>query len=431
MTRTPAPPHPSRPHAGPLATYRALPRLAGRSFLPIALLARLPFSMTALGIMLLVTTSTGSVATGGLATGASSLGTALFGAVHGNLADRFGQRPVVSIAVTANAAAMVAVVLAAHRGAPLAVTLVACFATGATSPQVGAFARVRWIALTRDDPATLAASMGYESTVDELTFVLGPALVGLISAAASPELTLLAAALLTAVFGLAFAAHPTARITRPADGDRTAHRAVAARWPVRRLLPLAGAPLLGMAAMGVFFGGSQAAVTAFATDAGNPGLAGLLYAAMGVGSAATALAVVALPDRIDPRRRWVVAATGMTIVSSATLVVTGVGPIVAVLGVTGLFIGPAMVTIFTVGGNVSPVGRAGTVMTLLVSANVVGGAIGAAGAGAVAEAAGVQAAFGVPVTAAAALAVVGLLARGSVGRSGRRETAAVGAEPLT
>ncbi|WP_407343891.1 MFS transporter [Pengzhenrongella phosphoraccumulans] len=426
MTRTPAPPHPTRPHGGLLATYRELPRLAGRSFLPVALLARLPFSMTALGIMLLVTSATDSVAIGGLATGASSLGTALFGAVHGGLADRFGQRPVVAVAVTANASAMVAVVLAASQGAPLAATLAACFATGATSPQVGAFARVRWIALTRDDPAALAAAMGYESTVDELTFVLGPALVGLISATGRPELTLLAAAFLTAAFGLAFAFHPTARVTRPDDGNRDAGRALAARWPVRRLAPRVLAPLLGMAAMGVFFGGMQAAVTAFATEAGRPGLAGLLYAAMGVGSAATALAVVALPDRIDHRRRWVGSAIGMTAASAATLVVTGIGPIVAVLGITGLFIGPAMVTIFTVGGHLSPPGRAGTVMTLLVSANVIGGALGVAGAGLLAEAAGVHPAFAVPVTAAAVLAGIGLLARGAP-----RETTGPGKATLT
>ncbi|MBC7551785.1 MAG: MFS transporter, partial [Cellulomonas sp.] len=134
---------------------------------------------------------------------------------------------------------------------------------------------------------------------------------------------------------------------------------------------------------------------------------------MGVGSAGTALAVVALPDRIDHRRRWVWSATAMAVVSASTLVVTGVGPVVVVLGVTGLFIGPAMVTIFTVGGRLSPPGRAGTVMTLLVSANVIGGAAGVAGAGILAEAAGIHPAFAVPVTAAAVLTGIGLLARGS------------------
>jgi len=200
---------------------------------------------------------------------------------------------------------------------------------------------------------------------------------------------------------------------------------------VRRLLPLALTPLLGMVAMGVFFGGTQAAVTAFATQAGRPGLAGLLYAVMGVGSAATALAVVALPERIGPRRRWVCAAAGLTAASALTLVATGVGPLVAVLGVAGLFIGPAMVTIFTVGGRLSPPERAGTVMTLLVSANVVGGAVGAAGSGALAEAAGIAAAFAVPIAAAAALTAVGLLARASLAASGARETTGPRAKALT
>jgi len=405
MTRTPAP----SPHEGPLSTYRALPRLAGRALLPIALLARLPFSMTALGIMLLVTARTGPVATGGLAAGVCSLGTALLGAVQGNLADRLGQQTVLAVTITANAIALVAVVVAANRGLPRAALLAACFVAGAASPQVGAFARVRWIALTHDDPQTLAAAMGYESTVDELTFVLGPALVGVISATGNPDMSLLAAAVLVLVFGLAFAAHPTARSTRPTRPTRQAHRTTT--WPVRRLLPLTAAPVLGMAAMGVFFGGTQASVTAFATASGHPGFAGLLYAVMGAGSAATALAVVALPDGFNLRWRWVCCATGMVLACSSSLWVTGVGPLVAVLATTGLFVGPTMVTIFSVGGRLSPPGRAGTVMTLLVSANVVGVAAGAAGAGAIAQWAGIHAAFALPVAAAAALAVVGLLAR--------------------
>lgn len=186
---------------------------------------------------------------------------------------------------------MIAVVLAATRGAPLAALLGACFETGAASPQVAAFARVRWIALTRDDPEALAAAMGYKSTVDELTFVLGPALVGLISTTGNPAMTLLVAAVLTLVFGSAFAAHPTAGATRRA-----------------------------------------------------------------------------------------------------------------------------------VGGQLSPPGRAGTIMTLLVSANVIGVAVGAAAAGTVAEASGIHAAFAAPVAAAVALAGVGLLAGRSRTGSDRAKT---------
>lgn len=70
-----------------------------------------------------------------------------------------------------------------------------------------------------------------------------------------------------------------------------------------------------------------------------------------------------------------------------------------------------------VGGQLSPPGRAGTIMTLLVSANVIGVAVGAA-----AEASGIHAAFAVPVAAAVALAGVGLLAGRSRTGSDRAKT---------
>src|SRR6478609_1738282 len=114
MTRTPSPlaparpdvtadgapgapaqaPEPAEPRRGTLATYGELPRLAGKAFLPIAFLARLPFSMITIGTLLLVTTTTGSLALGGLASAAAAVGTALGGPTQGSLADRIGQRKV-------------------------------------------------------------------------------------------------------------------------------------------------------------------------------------------------------------------------------------------------------------------------------------------------------------------------------------------------
>lgn len=433
------------PH--PLAAYRDLPRLAGPSFLPVAFGARLPFSMTGLGILLLVTTTTGSVGQGGLATGAASVGTAVLGPVQGRLADRYGQRPVVLVAVVLDVVALLAVVVAALAGATTAVLLVACFVAGGAAPQVGAFARARWVALTRARPAPLRAAMGYESTADEVTFVLGPALVGAIGATGRPEATLVLAAGLVAALGTWFALHPTATVgageDRAGRGDEAQDddarlaaaeddaardgaaqdgpRRAPARTSTARLLRVVAAPLVGMLGVGVFFGGTQAALTAFATDLGRPGAAGLLYAVMGVGSAVTALAVVALPHRVGLRARWVVGGAGMAVSLAASLGVTTLGGAVVVLAVAGLFVGPTLVTLFTVGGDAAPAGEAGATLTLLVSGNVVGVAVGAAVAGALADAsaAGDPAPFVVPLVAALAVAAAGVVSAGQDGRRSR------------
>ncbi|MFI2752358.1 MFS transporter [Cellulomonas sp. P22] len=391
-----------------LAAYRALPALSGRPYLPVAFLARVPFSMTTLGVMVLVTATTGSVAAGGLATAGASLGTAAFASVQGNLADRLGQRPVLVVASLLNAVAAVAVVLAATGGAPRAVLAACCFLLGASAPQVGALARVRWIALGgADQPRTAEAAMSYESTVDEITFVLGPALVGVIATAGSPAAALLVAAGLVAVFGLAFALHPTA--DAPARRPRAGRSSGARRPGALHVLRRVALPVVGMACIGVFFGGTQASVTAVAEAAGRPGVAGLMYAVLGVGSAMTALALVALPASVGSRTRWLTGGTGLALTMSLALLTSGTGQVVAVLAVAGLFVGPTLVTLFSVGGNLVPVTEAGTAMTMLVSANVVGVAAGAAVAGVASEHLGTPTVFVVPIAAAVLVALAGLL----------------------
>lgn len=398
MTRTPAP---ARPGDTARSAYAELPALAGRSFLPIAFVARLPFSMIAIGVMLLVSETTGSLAAGGLASAASALGTAVGGPTQGMLADRYGQRPVLLVTVPGQSAALVLLVVLASTGAT-GPAMVAAALSGVLAPQVGPLARGRWIGLASGRPRALSAAMSYESTADEVSFVLGPALVGILSAAASPATALLAAAAVTLTFGLAFALHPTAdaaSVTRHAAPSTPARS-----W----MLPLV-VPVVGMLAMGSFFGSTQAAVTAFTREAGSPDAAGLVYAVLGLGSAVTALATVALPERIGLRARWLVFAGGLSALGIATALVAptaSIGGLSTSLLFLGLFVGPVMVTIFTVGSDRAPSGRGAVAMTSLASANVVGVALGSAVGGAIGERSGSDAAFWIPAACALALLVI-------------------------
>jgi len=408
-------PEPAEPRRGPLATYAELPRLAGKAFLPVAFLARLPFSMITIGTLLLVSTTTGSLALGGLASAAAAVGTALGGPTQGSLADRAGQRPVLLVVVPLNVLAVLALVQAASAEASPGVILGAAALVGAFAPQVGPLARVRWIAMTKHRPRTLLAAMGYESTADEIGFVLGPALVGILASVWSPQAAMLVAAAVCAVFGLAFALHPTAPPGAPrptaaaqAAAGLDAHGSFVGLF--RRVL----VPVLGMLAMGMLFGSTQTAVTSFMRDAGAEEQAGLVYAVLGFGSAITALAVVALPAGFGARSRWVSFAAGLTVTAILMFLAGGsgsLGTLIGALALFGLFVGPVMVTIFTVGGDLSPRSRSGAAMTMLASANVVGVALGASVGGQVAEGAGTAAAFALPAVAAALLLVTGLSLR--------------------
>ena len=81
----------------------------------------------------------------------------------------------------------------------------ACAAlAGAAAPQIGALTAARWSALLRGDPA-LATAFTLESLGNDMTFLLGPALLGVVGALASPAVAMALAWLLVLTGGLAFA----------------------------------------------------------------------------------------------------------------------------------------------------------------------------------------------------------------------------------
>jgi predicted MFS family arabinose efflux permease len=136
----------------------------------------------------------------------------------------------------------------------------------------------------------------------------------------------------------------------------------------------------------------------------------LLYAVMGLSSAAAALSVAYWPQRFSPIWRWTLSAALMAALAVLLLVPASLGSMVLVLLVLGVPVGPVMVTVFAVGGVVAPAGRLGTVMTALASGIVAGTAIGSAIGGRLAQDHGYGAAFLVPACAAAALTLLGAAA---------------------
>ncbi|WP_231567564.1 MFS transporter [Sinomonas humi] len=393
-----------------MSRYKVLPDLAGAAFLPLGLLARLPLAMLTVGTLTLVAVESASYALAGVAAGAVGIGSAIGAPILGALADRAGQKKVLLIAAALNTVAVTAVVLAAlslsaaNSGDQAGgAVVVAALLSGLTTPQVGPFARARWMGLTEGRTLRaleLDAALSYEGTADELTFVLGPALVGLLGAGIAPWLPLSTAAFLTATFVTAFALHPTASAVRPIP--RHELPAVTLReWSIVLV------PVAAMVAMGTFFGGTQAALTAFAGEHGSPDLAGLLYAALGLTSAVAALSVAVWPPAFGLRLRWAVCAGCMLVFSLSLFAPHGLTWMTGALLLVGIPVGPIMVTVFGIGGRIAPRGRTGTVMTALASGIVAGTALGAAIGGQLAARGGTAAALWAPVAAAGALLALG------------------------
>lgn len=405
MIQTPAsvPSHPT--------DSSSLLREAGLAYFFIAFVARLPFAMMVVGVLTLVVSARGSLSLGGLTSAAVGIGTACFGPLLGAAADRFGQRYVLACLALANAAFLVIFTLVVYGTAADAFVLLAAFGIGATAPQVAPMSRSRLVSIVNErmpEPRrvrTVSRTMAYESAADEMVFVFGPFIVGVVASLIAPWAPLVGAAVLTVLFVGAFALHPSGRhVSQDRDADGRAPSKVSEL--VRPQLVIVVVGILGV---GVFFGTMLTSLTSFMADRGAPEQAGVLYGVMGVGSALLALGVAWLPPRFSMRARWL-AFSGILLLGSLFLGVADTpGAMMVVLGVMGIGIGPTLVTQYSFGAARSPRGRSATVMTMLGSGVIVGQSLGAAVTGEIAESLGTTSSLLLPMVAAAITFVAGIL----------------------
>lgn len=384
----------------------AVIREAGASFFPIALIARLPFAMLVVGVLSLVVSARGSLQLGGLTSAMVGLGTAAFGWVLGMAADRFGQRPVLLVAGIANSIALFAMAAVVYTSAPDATVLAIAFLIGATAPQVSSMSRTRLAAIvTRVVPVqfrgrTMNTAMAYESAADEIVFVFGPFIVGVIGSLISPAAPVWAAGALILFFVTAFALHHTGRTTSARTEAGAVDQAPFRELLHGRLLIL----VLAVFGIGGFFGSTLSSLTSYMNDAGTPERAGLLYGVMGLSSAVLALGVAALPASFGLNARSLSFAAILACGAVAFQFVSSDLTVAAALFLAGAGIGPTFVSIYGLTVARSPHGRSNTVMTVLSSMVQVGQAAAAAITGHLAET------YGTATAWASVLGFVGILA---------------------
>ncbi len=247
-----------------------------------SILGRLPIGVTGLAILLLVQETSGSFARGGIASAAYVAGLACFAPALGRIIDRAGPRGVLVGCAFAFPAALTALVMAVRGGSHLAATLALGFFAGASFPPITACMRTFFRRSLGDEPL-LAAAFSLEAVLIETLFIVGPMLVALFVAAASPAAAVLFAAACAGAGALAFLGSPALL-----------------RW---RIEPHAGASIFGplgergfgrllavILCYAIAFGMVEIGVTAFAAAAGRPALAGVLLGLMSAGSVAGGLA---------------------------------------------------------------------------------------------------------------------------------------------
>jgi MFS family permease len=388
---------------GPYRTVLSVPG-APRLF-SSALLARLPQGMASLATLLLVRGATGSYAAAGIAVGAQALTCALAAPALGRLIDRIGRRRVLIRCAIAYATALTALVVAAELRAGAVVLVLCSGLAGGLLPPVAPSLR----ALLRDvfdDAGTRERAYALESVAQELIWIVGPMIVGLVITIWSPAIALELVGVVCVVGCSLFVRG--AHVRAPMRGAGQATRGLALSSPALRAL-LAPVALTGLA-----LGSTEVGLPALALHAGSRSAAGLLLALWSVGSMTGGLWFGARSWRSSLTARYTLLLVAAVVCTAPLIAVHSIGAGAVFSLLAGVTIAPVFSCQYAlVGHSVAP-GAETEAFTWVASALVAGLAAGSALGGALVASGGVSAAFVLSCGATAVAAGLALVA-GEVG----------------
>lgn len=382
-----------------LSPYRAvLSRPGAAAFSGTGFVARLPMSMVGLGLVLLVSSVTGSYGLAGAVSAVFVAANALLAVVQGRLLDRLGQDRVLTALVLVFTGSLTLTMWSVQQGWPHLVTYAGAALAGATLPAVGSCVRARWSHLL-ERPAEVQTAYALESVVDEAVFMLGPVLVTVLATSWHP-LAGLGSAVLAALIGtLALAAQ---RATQPPPHPRRADGTRRPRMPWATTGVLAAVAL----ALGMLFGGAEVATVAFSEEQGSTRSSGILLALWAAGSLIAGLVTGVVRWRRGPAVRLRFGAAGLAI-AMAPLTLVGSVPVMALaLFVGGFAIAPTLIAMMSLVEQVVPRTRLVEGMAVIQTGLAGGVAPGAAVTGALVDAHGASTAYLVPALAGIAAALL-------------------------
>jgi MFS family permease len=371
----------------PYAEILRIPR--AWQFSVAAIIGRMPMSMVGLGIVLLISASTGRYAVAGSVSAASSLGMAACAAQFGRLVDRYGQGRVIVPMAMGFAAGIAGLMLAVQLGAPSWTYFPPAIVAGAAMPALGPMSRARWTALLAGSPR-LHTAFSLESVADELCFVIGPASVTVLATQVHPAAGICAAAVLCLAGTLWFAsqreteplaAFPHAHPERLTTGSATTRRGRLASPALAILMPV-------YLFLGAMFVTVDLSTVAFAAHFGHKDLAGFILATYAFGSGTGGLWYGARTWKAPPARRLAVTLT-LTVAGVCTFwAMPDLAALTALIFLCGLTIAPTLIAGYSLLESTVQPGRTTEAMSWLSTGIYVGVSAGSTVAGFILDAHG-------------------------------------------
>jgi MFS family permease len=330
---------------------------------------RIPIASLSLATILLIHAETGSFATAGIVEAGFAIATAVTLPVQGRLVDRLGQTGVLGVAVALNPIALIGLVVAAHNGASIPVLVLMGALCGATTPATGSCMRALWSSLVTDSGLRQSA-FALDAISLEVAFIIGPLLTGLLVTVGSPTVAILFNAVLASVGTLLFLLSRASRAWRGDAGPR--------HWagPLRsRAIVLI---VLVELSFGIALGAMEISITAFATDQGSAGLAGVLIAAQASASFAAGVWYGARHHATPAADRYVRLSVLLALGLVPLLLTTSIVEAVPLMAVSGLALAPVTAALYSLVDEIAPPGSATEAFTWMITSIVSGAALGQA-----------------------------------------------------
>jgi len=395
-----------------LRAYRPLLTVPGaRRFVVGASLGRVAVAMFGISVVVMVARREGSYALAGSVSAVGLLSFALSAPVIGGFVDRYGQRRVALPLVAVSTLMLAAMVTCSLTRAPVW-TLFVTYALSGGVASLGTMSRARWNAAFRDEPESLHVAMSFEQVLDELGFVIAPALAVVLSTTFLPETGVIVAGLAFFVGTLLFC---SARESEPpvvASVDRP--RGVAVTRP--GLLVVAAV----MTLTGVLFGSNEVVTVAVADAAGHENFASVVLGLFALGSAVSGLVFGTRTFSSGVVTRLVIGVTLMALLELPVLLAAGnLWTLAVVMLVAGVATAPTLITSMGLAQRLVPPAMLNEGMTVVLTGLVVGVSSGSALGGAAVEALGPRPAYVVPVLAGVGAVVLALLGARSLVRAER------------
>jgi MFS family permease len=357
--------------------YREILTVPGAwQFSAAGLLARSGAAMAGIGIVLMVSSLYGSYGLAGAVVAANATAWALGTAVLANLVDRYGQRRVMYPSTVISALALTTTVVLAATQMPAWTLFAPVIVAGATSGSPGALVRARWNHVL-DDPDRLHTAFSLESSLDEVTYVIGPVAATALATWVHPAAGVAVPVILSLLGAKLFYSQ---RATEPPPQPAASRSASSAVRPALLIAGVAPVAVIGLL-LGCIFGAIDVSVVAAATSWNARAASGMVLGVFSLSSAAAGLAYGSRRWRSSTLRRLVIAMLALFV--STVILLAAQDPIS--LGLLGLLLGatvaPSLISANSLIGQLVPSARLTEGLAWVGTGIGIGASIGSSVAG--------------------------------------------------